>query len=269
MKKTSFLLVLFLFNHALCSFTFAQSDDSRIKLSIGTDLVSRYVWRGSQYSTNPCIQPGIEANIGNLTFGAWGSYAFDGLPFNAEADLYLTYSFADQMFSATITDYFFPADVIGGKNKYFVYDQDKTGHLLEATLTFNGTDNIPVKFLAAMNFYGADNKKIEDNPVSPDFNQTTENQYSTYLELSFPFSVSETGMNVFAGFTPNDPKEDDPETGYIGESGFYGDSMGFVNLGLTASKKIQISKTYSLPVSCSFVVNPMSENVFIVFGLSL
>jgi len=54
-----------------------------------------------------------------------------------------------------------------------------------------------------------------------------------------------------------------------GETGFYGSSFGVVNLGITATKKIKITKDFSLPLKASFITNPQAENIFFVVGLGL
>jgi hypothetical protein len=42
-----------------------------------------------------------------------------------------------------------------------------------------------------------------------------------------------------------------------------------VNLGITVSKEIKISDSFSLPLTTSFIINPQAENVFLVLGISL
>ncbi|MBU1719085.1 MAG: hypothetical protein KKA07_08420, partial [Bacteroidetes bacterium] len=136
----------------------AQEKDS-VETSISCDLMSRYVWRGSQYSRTPSIQPCFELSYKGFVFGTWGAYSFNGAE-GAEADLYVSYSFAKEMFSVLVTDYFLPNEY--SDNNYFEYCEEHTGHLLEGTLSFNGTEKLPLSFLVAANFYGADKKKLND-----------------------------------------------------------------------------------------------------------
>lgn len=243
-----------------------QKDSSKTSISLSTDVVSRYVWRGALLSTAPSIQPSLQINVNNLTIGTWGAYSFNGKD-GAEADLFATYSFMKNLFSFTITDYFFPNQTIKNNN-YFNYNNDKTGHVFEGSLSFNGTANIPFSLMIATNFYGADAKKINNDPTSAKFNQKDGNQFSTYVEIGYPFKINNTKLNTFLGFTPNKPKSANTSIGYIGESGFYGNTMGVVNIGLTASKNINISSKYSLPLQTSLIINPMAENIFFVCGIS-
>ncbi|MPQ46304.1 hypothetical protein GCQ56_04720 [Marinifilum sp. N1E240] len=220
------------------------------ELSFGADLMSRYIWRGTQFSTGPVIQPAVEYSKGGFAIGVWGSYAQNGDKDGAEADIYVSYTFADDLFTATLTDYFFPTDDIAVNNSYFDYKKESTGHILEGTLAFNGTDGFPISIMAAMNFLGADQDANGDQ------------QYSLYIELGHSFSYKKVDIDLFAGFTPIDADEDK------GESGFYGDTSGFVNLGFTASKVVSITEKFSLPLSASVVANPMAENLFLVFGVT-
>jgi hypothetical protein len=142
------------------------------------------------------------------------------------------------MFTITATDYFFPVD--GMENKYFDYNDTTTGHVFEMMATFNGTEKFPLSLLVGMNVYGADPCKANGDPY-----------YSTYIEASYQFK----NIKLFTGFNPI-------------ESGFYGDYMGFCNIGATAKKEIKITENFSLPLSVSLITNPQKENIFLVVGAS-
>ncbi len=264
MKKLKHLIAMVLLFSTIG--TMAQEKSSLFTYDFGADLMSKYVWRGTQFGGSyPSIQPYAELGIGPITLGAWGAYTIAGPNPYQEFDLYLSANFAEDMLTLTLTDYYFPDT---SDYKYFQYNEDKTGHILEGSLAFNGTDKIPFSLMVAVNFYGADAQKINDDPASPDFNTKSGIQYSTYMELGYAFAVKEIEMNAFAGMTLNNPKAADAATGYIGEAGFYGSGPGVVNLGVTASKSIKITDSYSLPLSCAVITNPQAEKVFLVFGIS-
>ena len=239
----------------------------KVSLDVSCDLMSRYVWRGSQFGGNsPSIQPGVEANYKFLTFGVWGAYSTGGINASQEVDLYLSANFFNDKFTAVVTDYYFPSNTIN--YDYFAYG-DKTGHVLEAGLLFNGTDKIPFSFSAYLNFYGNDAHKTGDNPSdTTTFNKNIGNQYSNYFELAYNKSFTNMDLSAFVGFTLTNQKSADSKIGYNGETGFYGKGAGVVNLGLTLSKGIKITKNYSLPITASFIVNPNSEHIYLVFGFS-
>lgn len=215
---------------------------------LGTDLMSRYVWRGTDFGRSSSVQSYLAWSAGNFEIGAWGAFTTNGFNYQ-ETDLYISYTMAD-MFSLIITDYFFPDDD-ADNNNYFEYTDTLTGHIIELSAGFKGTDNIPFSLMAAVNVYGADAKKSNGD-----------NAYSAYIELGYSGNCRGTDFDVFLGFTPNKADTD------AGEAGFYADSPGIVNFGITAHKEIKISERYSLPVSCSLITNPQAENIFLVFGFS-
>ncbi|PLX07931.1 MAG: hypothetical protein C0598_12770 [Marinilabiliales bacterium] len=220
-------------------------------LSVNVDLMSRYVWRGTDYGASPSIQPGISYSLKGFTIGTWGAFTTNN-PGVQEVDLYLSYTFLKEMISVTITDYYFPDEVAPGFN-YFHY-RDSIGHVFEAMLSFNGTEKIPLTFLIATNFYGADAKCCNSDGSTSD-----KIQYSTYAELGYTYK----NINAFIGFNLTNPDTDK------GEIGYYGSKMGVINLGITGSKDIKITDKFSLPVSVSLITNPQAEKVYLVAGISL
>ncbi|PLW96585.1 MAG: hypothetical protein C0591_08415 [Marinilabiliales bacterium] len=244
-----------------------KENNSWLSLEFNADLVSRYIWRGGQYNgSSPNIQPNIALNMGNFQIGSWSSYSLGGVNFISEFDWYLNYTFLKGMFTVQVTDYFFPNDTVNYNQ--FEYTEQRTGHVLEGMLTFNGTEKIPLSFLIAVNFYGADAAKIDDDPSSSDFNQKIGIQYSTYAELIYSTNIKSIGFDAFLGLNLTKPKPADPSTGYVGETGYYGDKIGVVNLGIKASKGIPISSKYELPISITLISNPMAKKIYGVFAIN-
>ncbi|MCH8903957.1 MAG: hypothetical protein IIA45_08595 [Bacteroidetes bacterium] len=265
-KKLINLLVLIL-AAVVCTpaLNFAQ-DSSKITLDYGTDMVSRYVWRGTQFGgASPNVQPYVEAAFGNFVFGSWGAYSLGGFSPFQELDFYAAFSLMDDMVSITATDYYFPDESVD--YQYFVYDELITGHLFELSASFNGTDKIPLSVLIATNLFGADAIRISDDSTTSFLRDGI--QYSTYLELGYSTICSNLDLDVFLGVNLTNPREADASTGYPGETGFYGSKMGVVNIGITVSKELKISNTFSLPVMASVITNPQSQKIFMVFGFSL
>ncbi len=128
------------------------------EVTIGADVVSRYVWRGTDYGNAAAVQPSIETTIGPVALGAWGSWSISPGPADAsgnECDLYASTTVGPV--GLTLTDYFFPA--------YAEIDSllNLDIHVFELSA---GADVGPVSILAAANVSGDD-----DN--------------STYLELTY------------------------------------------------------------------------------------
>jgi hypothetical protein len=227
----------------------------RVSFDFGADLMSRYVWRGTQFGgSSPSLQPGISAGIGGLEIGAWGAYSLGGANTFQEFDLYLSYTFLNDLLSVTVTDYFFPEE--GADYNYAKWSSDETGHLLEGTVSFNGTGNFPLRLLAAFNFYGNDALTLNGDGSKKGI------QYSNYFEAGFTFNVNNIGCDAFMGGTLSSPDA------AMNETGFYGTGPGIVNLGFTASKEVEITEKFSLPIAASVIMNPQAEKVFLVFGFS-
>ena len=112
------------------------------EVRMGADVVSRYVWRGSDYGNAAAIQPFIERGMGKIIIGAWGSWSISpGMYYNSndkemisessgnECDLYVSMDVGS--FGFTLTDYFFPeyngADEFLNINKHTIELSVKTG----------------------------------------------------------------------------------------------------------------------------------------------
>lgn len=231
-----------------------KGSSNPVLFSLGADLVSRYIWRGKDYGNSPAIQPNVSLSFAGFKIGAWGSYGVlyrENSGNYAEFDPYISYTW--KWFTVGITDYFFPNGLTpNNNNRYFNYDSKSTGHTFEACLTFTGPVKFPLQVYAGMMFYGADKGKDSTGVYC----LGTNNNYSTYFEVNFPFTVRGIGIKPFVGGIP------------FG-SGWFGPYGGVVNAGLTVSKSIRISKEYELPVFTSIITNPQAESVFLVFGVSL
>ena len=248
MRKISLITLMLVFISLLgINSATAQEKKESKPYDLSLDLMSRYIWRGLDFGSAPSIQPGFTFEKSGFTFGAWGAYTIASGA--QEADIFVSYTYK-KTFSATITDYFFPNEV--GAYKYFNYKADETGHLVEATLKFEGTKKLPLTALIAVNVWGADAKRHSS------LGAVTGNQYSTYAELGYTFK----SIDFFMGANLTDPKENRFETG------FYGDEIGITNLGMTLSKDIPVTSKFSLPLQISLITNPQANKIYMVAGFS-
>jgi len=225
--------------------------------SIGADVVSRYVWRGTDFGESMSVQPALTLGFGGLEVGAWGSYSISASGAGAnENDIWATYTVAasnGSSFSFGFTDYYFPGP---GADGFFVSD----AHILELSASFTGPESFPISLFA-----GRMSRNDPDN--------------SLYLEASIPVSSFEdVDMSLTAGMV-------------AGESEFYGtEGTAFVNLGISASKDLVITDDFAVPVTVSYILNanrpgddehmghdhehdhdhgPDPDRAFLVFGFSL
>jgi len=155
-------------------------------VGIGADLVSRYVWRGTDFGNSAAIQPSISYTSGSVEIGAWSSWSLTGDTrsnqegttrssirtvraegdtisgsstgrillqgrgddtYNgSENDLYVTYS--NGPISVTITDYFFPG------NDFFSFSADDEIHTIELSAAYSSGK---IGIMAAYNVSGGEN----------------------------------------------------------------------------------------------------------------
>ena len=190
--------------------------------SIGADVVSRYVWRGTDFGESMSVQPALTLGFGGLEVGAWGSYSISASGAGAnENDLWATYTVATSngaSFSFGFTDYYFPGP---GADGFFVTD----AHILELSASFSGPESFPISLYA-----GRMSRNDPDNSLD--------------LEASVPVSAFEdVDLSLTAGMV-------------AGESEFYGtEGTAFVNLGISASKDLVITDGFSVPFTVSYIVN--------------
>jgi len=257
MKKILIKLsVLFLFTvlsaNTLKSQTIVSTDSTKakLKLNISSDIVSRYVWRGTDYGNSPAIQPTLSLIYKNFEVGGWGSVATNS--FYKEIDLYAKYSY--RKFTLIFTDYYVPSangTPAAADTRFFTYKDQTTAHAFEASLLFKGGDKFPLWVLGGVYFYGNDKRWGYD--ASKDIAEKT--YYSSYLEAGYTFTVQENSLDVLLGITPT--------------SGAYGNKAGVVNMGFAGTRKIKISESFELPVKASLLFNPQTSSAFFILGITL
>lgn len=193
------------------------------ELEVGTDIVSSYVWRGTQFS-GVSVQPGVTFSAGSFSLGAWGSAGFDGF---MEMDLFASYEFSFGL-SLGLTDYYYPG------TQYFDYSKDTGAHGFEVNLGY-GISDFSVSANYMLNEAGGAETAGGD----------------MYFELGYAFK----SFSIFAG----------------GGNGWHtpDGEFGVTNVGISTSKDIKITDSFTLPLSGSIILNPTTEQFFIVAGITL
>ncbi|MDR1746979.1 MAG: hypothetical protein LBR49_06890 [Tannerella sp.] len=210
------------------------------EFSVAGDLVSSYIWRGS-YCGGVSVQPTLGFSAGGFSLTAWGSVGFTSPDYLEEFDFTAGYSVGN--LSLAITDYWFvyrtddPGD-------YFNYKAKETAHMFEGTL---GYDFGPLA-LSWNTFFAGNDFKVNDDGED-------KRAYSTYIEASAPFKVGEIDLKAELGVTPWE--------------GLYADKFYVVNIGLTGSKEIKITDSFSFPAFAKVIFNPAAKQTHFVFGISL
>ena len=216
----------------------AKAQDT-LETTIGTDVVSQYVWRGQDLG-GVSVQPTLGLAYKGLSLSAWGSAGLSNPADTREFDLTLAYTVGG--FNIGVTDYWFNAG-LDPLNRYFAYAADCTNHVFEANI---GYDFGFASLQWYTNFAGNDG-------LTP----TEKRAYSSYVEVNVPFVLGGVDWTATAGAVPF-------ATDFYGVEGF-----GVVNVALTASKDIRITDSFSIPVFAQVAANPYSKNAFFVFGITL
>ncbi len=235
------------------------------EILFGADLMSRYIWRGIDFGNSPAIQPNFAFSWKGFSAGAWGSYGitqqtmqlndttFVNLGNYAETDFYVSYTY--KWFTVMFFDFFLPNGMNPNtENNYYDLKKATTGHTIEGSLIFNGPEKFPLQLMVGTLLWGADKNKDTSGVVG----LGEKNNFSTYIEASYPFEISKLKMSLkpFVGAS-------------LKESSWYGEKAGVINLGFTAKKEIPITSVYALPVQFSVITNPVYKSMFLVFGISI
>ncbi|MDR3194371.1 MAG: hypothetical protein LBT76_03645 [Tannerella sp.] len=209
-----------------------------VEVTVGGDLVSNYIWRGLDCA-GVSIQPTLGVGIGGFSLTAWGSVGFESY-FPKEYDFTLGYSTGG--FTVAITDYWFDKDASGNGAKYFKYKAEETAHMFEGTLGYD----FGALAISWNTFFGGNDFKASDE---------LKRAYSTYIELSAPFKLGGLDFKAEIAATPWE--------------GLYSDQFNVVNIGITGSKTIKVTDSFSIPVFTKVIFNPHTEGTYFVFGVSL
>ena len=226
-----------IFSIAIMIIAIVAPVSAEVETTIAADVVSEYVWRGTKCG-DAAIQPTLGVSMAGIDLSLWGSVGVANFLDTREFDITLSYSFAGA--SVGVTDYWFS---VGDEpyGRYFKYEKGATNHVFEA---FAGYDFGFASISWYTNFAGADYKANGDAA------------FSSYCEISAPFSLGGADWTASLGMVPF-------------ESGFYGtEGFAVTNLSLTAAKSIDMTESFSLPVSAGITVNPCTEMAYLVLGIS-
>lgn len=214
----------------------SQAQDE-VETELGADIVSGYIWRGQDLG-GVSVQPSLTVSYKGLYLNVWGSIGLDKED-SREVDLIVGYE--NGGFSISLTDFWTVAS--GDEAKYFKYGAHSTSHVFEAQI---GYDFGVLAVNWHTNIAGADG-----------VNKDGERAYSSYIQLSAPFSLGGVEWTAEAGATP-------------WATDYYADANGFAvcDLSLTASKEIKITDSFQVPAYAKVTFNPASEQSYITFGLS-
>lgn len=218
------------------------SAQSKASFHGGADLVSSYIWRGS-YNAGASIQPSLDFAVAGLSVSAWGSVDFGG---NGKKEVDLSAKYSWKGLTVGVTDYWWAGE---GALNYFHYANGSTSHLFEGNVSYQlPCEKFPLILSWNTFFTGAD---LDENG---------DRNYSTYIELCYPFSIKSVDLRAIVGAAP-----------WYSPAFLPSENRGFsvCNVSLAAQKSIKCTDNFSLPLYSQLIFNPATEDIHLVFGLSL
>lgn len=249
MKKAVIVLAIM----AMATTAFAQSEEpakngfcaklSESNFHLGVDLQTKYIWRGMEMMTNdaaPVIFPGINYSSGGFYAYVLGGYAINGKYSEVDAGVSYTYKWI----TVGVNDYYYPTTTIP-EDQYFNFKSRETGHWLEAAITI-APENIPA-YLTVSNFFAGADKNLDG-----------EQAYSTYAELGTHYDFlndHQLALAVGAAFN---------KSCYNG----YAHDFGICNVELKYTYNLKFKNDWALPLSVSYIVNPVYEKSHVNFTAS-
>ena len=230
--------------------------DSEFKAHVQADLISHYMWRGTDMG-GISIQPELGVSWKGLSLSAFGNAGFDKDDIK-ELDITLGYELAG--FNIGVTDYW--ASGTDPENRYFFYKDKETPHQLEANIGYS------CKYfgLQAYTMFWGNDYKIDGDRA-----------YSTYIELSIPFRLGGLDWDARAGITPMESAGYTStrtvqglirETTVIEKHYFYGEGFTCNMASLRATKTLEF-KNLKVPVFAELHTNPYLQKANFLVGVSL
>lgn len=202
-----------------------------VTATIGTDIVSTYAWRGQKLD-GMSIQPSLGVEWSGLSLSAWGSTGITG----DYRELDFTFAYSIGGLTVGITDYW----CADSHTPYFDFASGNP-HVAEVNV---GYDFGPLAVNCYANVLGAVGCRTDGSKA-----------YSSYIEISAPFSLGGLDWSVAAGATPW-------ENDYYKASGF-----ALVCASLTVSSELSIGNL-SIPGFAQLMANPSTRSLFFTVGAS-
>jgi hypothetical protein len=154
-------------------------------------------------------------------------------------DLIPSYQFS--CFALSLLGYYNP--VPGENNHYLNFQDTLNRHSVELSIDNYAVEKQRLKYLVATFFLG---DKNEDSGRP---------SYSTYFEVSYPFTVLGIETEPFAGLTPFE--------------GYYADKLAFINTGVSFGKELDFKLPFTIPLTLSLISNPYNRNTFVTFAAGI
>jgi hypothetical protein len=140
---------------------------------------------------------------------------------------------AEPVSGLIVTDYTFPNSGLGFG--------DPKAHTVEVGASVTGPKRFPVTFSGYVN--------VHNDPG-----------HNTYFQLDYPVTAGEVELGFFLGLAGGSSKNPD----------YYGtENPNVINMGMSATRNIEVTTSFSLPLTGWAIYNPRTETAFLVVGVNL
>ena len=216
-----------------------RGEAERVKMECSADVVSSYVWRGTQCA-GFSVQPDLTVSWPRtgLSVGAWASAELFGKrTFANMTEFDLTGSYAVGGLTASLTDYYFCDERYLSSWTFSA----ASAHRLEATLAYD---------------FGPASLSWSTCLTGPDHSARGKRLYSTYIEASAPFTLGGVECMATVGGVPWEAST------FICAGGEAPSRhANVVNCSLAAQKALR-----GIPLMVQLTYNPYTEGMYFVVG---
>ena len=212
---------------------------------IGVELQTKYIWRGQEMMVDESA-PVIFSQL-YYEYNGWRAYAKGGYATNGEfSQVNLGINYTHKWLNVGLTDYFFP-DHTSTKDNYFDFENDKTGHLFEASVAAT-PKRVPLTFMVATIFAG--NDKYDSHADHQAF--STYAEIGTWVDF---MDANRLSLNV----------------GMCNDRSLYNHRSNYCSvcsIDLKYAYNLRFTSGRTVPLAVAYIINPEREKAFVNFSAS-
>ena len=243
----------------------AETPDQEFEATADIDIISHYVWRGTDMGA-ASIQPTGTISWRGASLSLSGS---TGLHRDDDQEIDVTLGYQAGPFNIGLTDYWQTGCDFDGRDLYFSYDQEHGAHQLEGNIGYTCQY---FSLQAYTMIWGNDFKyqTYEDALAR----ENGKRAFSTYIELHVPFYMCGLDWDLRGGITPFESANTIVKTGetdgkpHYRKDHFYANGATCVLASVRATKNFEIGDVKT-PAFLEFVANPYLRKAYFLVGVSI
>lgn len=247
-----------------------ENATEQVEGSVGLDLVSHYMWRGSDKG-NVSILPYAKLSWRGAFLKLHGATGFDKDDAR-EVNISLGYKYKfNDFFTVNVgaTDYWTSGKDYDGRSLYFEWDPVKNGHQLEAELGFDfGYFSLHGYTMVWGNDFKYDTLLDVENRTNG------KRAYSTFIEVKVPLYMGGIDWDLSAGMTPFEsayivePMTQLGGVQLVTKKPFYSEKTSFIMASLRATKRLEFGDV-KVPIFAEIHTNPYMKRANFIVGVTV